>query len=186
MPRYAERARAEQALREHISSHIEGRPDWAFSLAAGCVDVFRQSAQETETDAARRLLVPSQYWVIRNDDLRPYEVLWKAIGTIATSASAGTPFVAALILMVPEVARLCNVLANKRASLRVDQCKVLLAMKALGSPSSTADIAAYADLDSERTTAELLVGLTSLRCTDGTPISVVAQNDEGLWLCVGI
>ncbi|MCL2826632.1 MAG: hypothetical protein FWD72_04425 [Eggerthellaceae bacterium] len=168
--------------------HEIGDDQVAHAAAEAMVDYFKSPdyGKGDSSEAGDRLISIKAKWVIRNDDLKFADTLLKAIATAAgieffTSAMTYT----ALVGFLTAVFTLFDNARKKGARITEEQCLVLIALRKSGKPVSLDDLAELLGQRSEEV-GKVLLQLKALRAADGTIVSVVAQDGNGLWGLAGV
>lgn len=128
---------------------------------------------------------PSINWVVRNDDLNFYGVLFQALSALAASDwLLGNMTSAALISFFSAMFLTYKRVREKGARLRIDETQLVVALKRDGA-SSAGELAMSLDWKVS-TVEEVLNSLCAVRQHDGGVIAVVSKDGEGKWGCNGV
>lgn len=108
------------------------------AIAVGLVDLFKETGFSVQAEAeARRAVIPSLRWVIRNDDLALFDALGEAITASATGAvvlaSTGSLSLGAAppaIEILCQLVKVGRAVRAKGATLEPDEFQVLMALRA--------------------------------------------------------
>ena len=158
------------------------------SIADAIADAYAKCFEtEVEPDPDSRLVITAWKWVIRDDDLKLFDALTKAISAAASlnffvDKSITVGFVTTIIITV--VSLFYNV-ARKGAKLSEEQCSVLVALKAFDIPVSANELALHMKLP-EDSVNELLVSLQKVRLSDGSVVAIATLDGNGFWQAAGV
>ena len=131
------------------------------------------------------LLVAKVKWVIRDDDIRLAEAFFKSAGALIFAQIFAEMTPLAVYGVVTESFTIALNVFKKGVRLTEDQCSLLIVMKQFDISLSREALAnslrwSLDEVDS------ILLQLGSLETSDGSIVSVVAQDNEGLWRLTGV
>lgn len=173
-----------EEIKEFLFSHLE----------SGDLFLERKKIKKRPEQHFYTASIGWEQWVVRNDNLRLLEVLSAAALAVTTFAvvSASAPAVLAVTLVLGCVA-LADRLQRKGVSLKEDDYKILMSLKAAG-PTSPAELAERlgelhifgAELWSVDETIAALERLKAVRVGDGSVEALVVEASDGMWSVNGL
>lgn len=174
-----------------IAASLEGKCDDPVAreaLTDALADVFEVDEDGAEpVSNCTRLFLKRARWVIRDDDLKLFDNLVKAVSTIITAGVilTGEMQTKDIISLVSLACALVYSVVRKGARLTEEQCRVLVALKAHAHAVSEDDLALELGVPVEEATG-LLTQLKAIRLADGSVAALVAQDGDKLWQAAGV
>lgn len=189
---FEDRDSAAHYLASHLPAELDTTQRALATTAFGLVDLFRETGFSVPVEAdARRAVIPSLRWVIRNDDLALIDALGKVVTASATggvalvstgSLSLGAAPPALEILF--QLVKVGKAVRAKGATLEPNEFQVLMALRSHAAGLSIGRLQEilpnHAPFDSEDSLEALLHHLDKFPTRSGG-VSLVWRSADQLW-----